>query len=60
MREQVAQLELAAHLARRSIARTMRQPAVIVPGVTFPLFLLAVNAGGLDVATDLSGFPSDS
>ena len=48
------------HLARRSIVRTMRQPAIIVPGVTFPLFLLAVNAGGLDAATHLPGFPTDS
>jgi ABC-2 type transport system permease protein len=49
-----------AHVARRSIFRTMRQPAMIVPGVTFPLFLLAVNAGGLDAATHLPGFPTDS
>ena len=48
------------HLARRSIVRTMRQPAIIVPGITFPLFLLAVNAGGLDAATELPGFPTDS
>ena len=48
------------HLARRSILRTMRQPAIIVPGTTFPLFLLAVNAGGLDAATELPGFPTDS
>ena len=48
------------HLARRSILRTMRQPAMIVPGITFPLFLLAVNAGGLDAATELPGFPTDS
>jgi len=47
-------------LARRSIMRTMRQPAIIIPGVTFPLFLLAVNAGGLDAATKLPGFPTDS
>jgi ABC-2 type transport system permease protein len=26
----------------------------------FPLFLLAINAGGLDAATDLPGFPTDS
>jgi ABC-2 type transport system permease protein len=47
-------------LARRSVMRTMRQPAIIVPGITFPLFLLAVNAGGLDSATELPGFPTDS
>ena len=26
----------------------------------FPLFLLAINAGGLDAATGLPGFPTDS
>ena len=48
------------HLARRSIVRTLRQPIVIVPSLIFPLFLLAVNAGGLDAATRLPGFPTDS
>ena len=47
-------------LARRSIVRTMRQPAQIVPALVFPLFLLAVNAGGLNQATKLPGFPTDS
>ena len=48
------------HLARRSITRTLRQPALIVPGLAFPLFLLAINSGGLDAATDLPGFPTPS
>jgi ABC-2 type transport system permease protein len=47
-------------LARRSIVRTMRQPAQIVPATTFPLILLAINSAGLDSATDLPGFPTDS
>jgi ABC-2 type transport system permease protein len=47
-------------LARRSALRTMRQPAQIVPALVFPLFLLAVNSGGLQRATDIPGFPSDS
>ena len=47
-------------LARRSIKRTLRQPAQVVPTITFPLFLLAINAGGLDAATNLPGFPTDS
>jgi ABC-2 type transport system permease protein len=47
-------------LARRSIARTMRQPAQIVPALVFPLFLLAVNTGGLTNVTKLPGFPTDS
>jgi len=47
-------------LARRSVLRTMRQPAQIVPALVFPLFLLAVNSGGLKDATNLPGFPTDS
>jgi ABC-2 type transport system permease protein len=47
-------------LARRSILRTLRQPASIVPALIFPLFLLAVNSGGLKDATNLPGFPTDS
>jgi ABC-2 type transport system permease protein len=47
-------------LARRSVVKTMRQPIMIVPGVTFPLFLLAVNAAGLNAATKIPGFPTSS
>ena len=47
-------------LARRSVLRTLRQPGQIVPALVFPLFLLAVNAGGLKDATALPGFPTDS
>jgi ABC-2 type transport system permease protein len=47
-------------LARRSVLRTLRQPAQIVPALIFPLFLLAVNSGGLKDATNLHGFPTDS
>jgi ABC-2 type transport system permease protein len=47
-------------IARRSIRRTLRQPALIVPTIVFPLFLLAVNASGLDAATKLPGFPTDN
>jgi ABC-2 type transport system permease protein len=47
-------------LARRSIRRTLRQPANIFFSFAFPLVLLAVNVGGLDAATSLPGFPADS
>ncbi len=47
-------------LARRSVLRTLRQPSQIVPALVFPLFLLAVNSGGLKDATALPGFPTDS
>jgi ABC-2 type transport system permease protein len=48
------------HLARRSVIRTLRQPANWITPLVFPLALMAVNAGGLDAATNLPGFPSDS
>jgi len=47
-------------LARRSVVRTLRQPAMVIPALTFPLLLLAINSSGLDSATRLPGFPSDS
>ncbi len=47
-------------LARRSVVRTVRQPANVIFPLVFPLLLLAVNAGGLDSATRLRGFPTDS
>jgi ABC-2 type transport system permease protein len=47
-------------LARRSVVRTLRQPAQVVPTIIFPLFLVAVNSGGLNAATKLPGFPTDS
>jgi ABC-2 type transport system permease protein len=38
----------------------LRQPAQIVPALVFPLFLLAVNSGGLKSATHIPGFPTAS
>jgi ABC-2 type transport system permease protein len=49
-----------ATVARRSVLRTLRQPAMVVPALVFPLLLLAVNAGGLESATRLPGFPTNS
>ncbi len=48
------------HLARRSVLRTLRQPANWITPLVFPLALMAVNTGGLDAATRLPGFPTDS
>lgn len=48
------------HLARRSVIRTIRQPANWITPLIFPLALMAVNTGGLDAATSLPGFPTDS
>jgi len=50
----------ARYLAWRSVLRTSRQPIMIVPTLVFPLFLLAVNASGLDAATEIPGFPTSS
>ncbi len=47
-------------MARRSITQTLRQPALLIPPILFPLCLLAVNVGGLDAATKLPGFPTDN
>jgi ABC-2 type transport system permease protein len=47
-------------IARRSVVRTSRQPASIIPPLIFPVALMAVNAGGLRSSTELPGFPTDS
>jgi ABC-2 type transport system permease protein len=47
-------------IARRSIVRTSRQPASVIPPLVFPVALMAVNAGGLRSSTDLPGFPTES
>jgi ABC-2 type transport system permease protein len=47
-------------LARRSVLRTLRQPAMVIPSLSFPLILLAINSGGLNSATRIPGFPADS
>lgn len=55
-----AQAEATFEVARRSFIRVLRQPAVVFPSLIFPLFLLAVNAGGLDATSEIPGFPADS
>jgi ABC-2 type transport system permease protein len=47
-------------LARRSVVRTLRQPAMVVPSLVFPLLLLSINSSGLETTTRLPGFPTDS
>jgi ABC-2 type transport system permease protein len=47
-------------VARRSMTRTLRQPASAIPPLVFPTMLLLVNAGGLKASTLLPGFPTDS
>lgn len=47
-------------LAKRSTKKTMRSVSLLVPGIVFPLFFLAVNSSGLSAAADIPGFPTDS
>ena len=47
-------------IVRRSVVRTARQPAMVIPPLIFPLALMAVNAAGLRASTDLPGFPTES
>ena len=47
-------------LARRSVVRTIRQPANVIFPLVFPLLLLAVNSGGLRAESNLPGFPTHS
>jgi ABC-2 type transport system permease protein len=47
-------------IARRSTVRTLRQPAVIVPSLLFPMLFFSINANGLDAASKIPGFPTDS
>ena len=47
-------------ISERSVRRTFRQPAAIIPAIIFPIMLLFVSAGGLQAAEDLPGFPDVS
>ena len=47
-------------LGRRSVVRTLRQPANVAAPLLFPMLLLAVNSGGLKAETKLPGFPTTS
>ena len=47
-------------IARRSVIRTARQPASVIPPLIFPIALMTVNAAGLQSSTELPGFPTDS
>jgi ABC-2 type transport system permease protein len=47
-------------MARRSISRTLRQPALILPTFIFPLFMLAVLSSAGKEITHVKGFPTKS
>jgi ABC-2 type transport system permease protein len=56
----VSLVEQGGEMARRSVLQTLRQPAMVIPPILFPLTLMAINVGGLAAATKLPGFPADS
>jgi ABC-2 type transport system permease protein len=56
----VTLLAQGAEMARRSVLQTLRQPALVITPIAFPLILMAVNVGGLKAATSLPGFPADT
>jgi ABC-2 type transport system permease protein len=45
-------------MARRSILQTIRQPAMVIPPIVFPMILVGINVSGLQAATRLPGFPT--
>jgi ABC-2 type transport system permease protein len=49
-----------AAIAQRSVLRTVRQPAVIISALLFPMMFFSINAFGLDAAARIPGFPADS
>ena len=44
-------------MARRSIIQTLRQPALIIPPILFPLILMAINVGGLRRGDEAARLP---
>jgi ABC-2 type transport system permease protein len=47
-------------LARRSIIRTFRDPGSVAPALAIPLVLFFVVSAGLEKATQVKGFPTDT
>ena len=57
MAAEVSVVQQVSAVARRSITRTMRQRALLVFPVLFPLILFAINGSALSAATKIRGFP---
>jgi ABC-2 type transport system permease protein len=55
-----ALLEQTAVVARRAIVRTLRQRALMIFPMVFPLILFAINGSALSAATRIHGFPTDN
>jgi ABC-2 type transport system permease protein len=56
----VGRAEQTLAVARRSVVRTLRQRALIVFPMIFPLILFAINGSSLSPATRIPGFPTDN
>jgi len=52
--------EQLAPIARRSIARSIRQPILVIPSFIFPLYMLAVLSAAGGQVTKVPGFPTHS
>jgi ABC-2 type transport system permease protein len=53
-------LEQVGAVARRSVMRTVRQRALLIFPLVFPLILFAINGSALSAATKIPGFPAPS
>jgi ABC-2 type transport system permease protein len=47
-------------IARRAVVRTLRQRALLIFPMVFPLILFAINGSALSPATRIPGFPTDN
>jgi ABC-2 type transport system permease protein len=47
-------------VARRAVVRTLRQRALLIFPMVFPLILFAINGSALGPATKIPGFPTDN
>jgi ABC-2 type transport system permease protein len=54
----VALVEQTLAVARRAVVRTLRQRALVIFPMIFPLILFAINGSALSPATRLHGFPT--
>ena len=53
-------LEQVGAVARRSVARTLRQRGLLIFPMVFPLILFAINGSAAQSATQIPGFPTDN
>ncbi len=56
----VTWIEQTVAVARRAVVRTLRQRALMIFPMIFPLILFAINGSALSPATHIRGFPTDN